>query len=158
MSIEYCYSYGADDEEEEIIKFVSDNSDSVIMSTFGDLWSGRHWWRDFPVLLALENDEIVGMHAFTTNTKALSTLKTYYILTARGHERKGIAKKLILAALREKKYICEDYYVNSEENSPGVGFFKKLLKMEPALKQNEFGTFDAVFVKPIQDILNEQTI
>jgi hypothetical protein len=55
--------------------------------------------------------------------------------------------------LNEFKNSGKNYYVNSEEGSDGVNFYKKMFK-NFKMEINEFGTADYIFQAPIVDILN----
>lgn len=142
----------------ELMKFVYDNTDSFIMNTFGYLWESRDWW-DKQIIDIYRDDntkEILVLHAYSVNVKP-NTLKTYYIVTNKKNRGKGLAKIMILQALRKYAHLVEKYYVNSEEHSEGVKFYKKLLG-NPTIETNEFGTKDFIFQKLIKDILYEQEV
>ena len=65
------------------IKFVYDNTDSFILNTFGHVWSGRNWWKKFPIELCTDDaGRVLGLHAYTVNDKFEKTLKTYFIIKA----------------------------------------------------------------------------
>jgi hypothetical protein len=157
------YVVGPTEQEKlEMVRFVYDNTDTFVMNTFGLIWSRCpnmvSWWDLFPIVLAKDGDQIIGLHAYSFNHKGPDVIKTYYIVTDKGYSGKGIASGLILKVLNDYSDVSSKYYVNSEINSLGVGFFKKLLKMEPTIIDNEFGTKDAVFEKTIKDILDEQAV
>ena len=146
-----------DGQKFELMKFVYDNTDSFIMNTFGWLWETRKWWGIQHIdLIDNEKGEIMALHAYSVNVTP-GILKTYYIVTAKSQRGKGLAKALTFHSLRKHQAVCTDYYVNSEENSDGVAFYKKLFNSW-SNKPNEFGTLDFIFKQPINEILNEQTL
>jgi len=145
------------EEKMKLMEFVYKNTDSFILNTFGYLWESRLWWCMQPIQVYMQGKEIIGLHAFSINTKAPGTLKTYYIVTNKKNRGKGLAKIMILQALRKYAHLVEKYYVNSEEHSEGVKFYKKLLG-NPTIETNEFGTKDFIFQKLIKDILYEQEV
>ena len=102
MNIQY-YTPKTVDDKMKLMKFVYDNTDSFILNTFGYLWESRGWWDKFPIQLYKIDDQIAGMHAFTVDTKAPNTIKTYYIITGKIFRGTGIAKKLTLDVLNEFK-------------------------------------------------------
>ena len=57
------------DEKMKLMEFVYDNTDSFILNTFGYLWESRLWWQTQPIQVYIVNDKIVGLHAFSVNTK-----------------------------------------------------------------------------------------
>lgn len=139
------------------MKFVYDNTDSFVLNTFGYLWESRGWWDKFPIQVSKTGSVITGLHAFTIDTKAPDTIKTYYIVTSKAFRKMGIAKAVTFDMLYEFKNTGKSYYVNSEEGSDGVGFYKKMFgdfKMEI----NEFGTADYIFQAPIIDILRRSAL
>ena len=102
MNIQY-YTPKTVDDKMKLMKFVYDNTDSFILNTFGYLWESRGWWDKFPIQLYKIDDQIAGMHAFTVDTKAPNTIKTYYIITSKTFRGSGIAKKLTMEVLNEFK-------------------------------------------------------
>lgn len=150
----YQYSIAHDpDERLKLMEFVYKNTDSFIMNTFGYLWESRRWWDKFPIQTVTENDQIIALHAFTVNTKAPNTLKTYYIVTHKDKRGEGLAKKLTIQALKDYQYECDTFFVNSEETSPGIGFYKKIFNNKFKIEINGFNTNDYVFESPIKEIL-----
>jgi len=141
------------EEKMKLMEFVYKNTDSFILNTFGYLWESRLWWCMQPIQVYMQGKEIIGLHAFSINTKAPGTLKTYYIVTSKNHRKQGIAKKLTLKALKDYKDKCDNYFVNSEENSDGVHFYKKLFDYQFTIHKNEFGTNDLNFEQSIESIL-----
>jgi len=141
------------DEKMKLMEFVYDNTDSFILNTFGYLWESRLWWQTQPIQVYIINDKIVGLHAFSVNTKGPNILKTYYIITSKDYRKQGIAKKLILKALKDYKDKSDNYFVNSEQDSDGKEFFLKLFSHQYVLSANEFGTFDFEFEQPIDNLL-----
>lgn len=154
MTYEYLYN-PLPDVKMKMMEFVYKNTDSFILNTFGYLWESRGWWDVYPVQVIKLNNDIVGLHAFSTNTKGPGIVKTYYIVTSKSLRGQGMAKKLILQALKDSQYNCDKYMVNSEENSSGVGFFKKMFKDKFTLTKNEFGTLDYNFEAPIKQLILE---
>lgn len=138
----------------QLMEFVYKNTDSFIMNTFGFVWENRQWWSKFPVQVYKIDNQIIGLHAFTYNTKKESTIKTYYIVTHKAFRGQGIAKKMIIHTLNTYSEVSSNYFVNSEENSDGMHFFKKLFNDKFLLTKNEFGSLDYVFEAPIDHILN----
>jgi len=138
----------------KLMQFVYDNTDSFILNTFGFLWESRQWWQTQPIQILTVNDKIVGLHAFSINTKAPGTLKTYYIITSKDHRKQGIAKRLIVKALEDYKDKCDNYFVNTEQDSDGKHLFLKLFDNQYVLHKNEFNTFDMNFEQSIESILN----
>jgi len=136
------------------MQFVYDNTDSFILNTFGFLWESRQWWQTQPIQILTVNDKIVGLHAFSINTKAPGTLKTYYIITYKDHRKQGIAMRLIVKALEDYKDKCDNYFVNTEQDSDGKHLFLKLFDNQYVLHRNEFNTFDMNFEQSIESILN----
>ncbi len=141
----------------KVMKFVYENTNSFIMNTFGYVWEGRKWWGKHPIMLMMEGETIIGLHAFTVNAKNSKRIKTYYIVTHRDYRGKGIAKTLTFEALKEFRNKSEIYFVNSEESSDGVAFYKKLFNNTFTLKQNEFGTNDYEFFIVINKFLDDNT-
>jgi len=137
-----------------LMNFVYNNTESFVMNTFGYLWETRRWWEQFPVLIACyeQTDIIVGLHAFTCNTKAEKTLKTYYIVTDKKYKGKGIGKMLTQAALGDSELWCDKFYVNSN-SIKGIGFYKKLIGEPKSVKYNEFGNQDCEFECNFKHIL-----
>jgi hypothetical protein len=76
MSIQY-YCPTAYDKKLELMEFVYKNTDSFILNTFGYLWESRGWWDKFPIQVSTSGSVITGLHAFTVDTKAPNTIKTY---------------------------------------------------------------------------------
>jgi GNAT superfamily N-acetyltransferase len=143
------------DEKMKLMEFVYNNTNSFILNTFGYLWESRLWWCTQPIQVYMEGKEIIGLHAFSVNTKAPGTLKTYYIVTHKNHRGKGIAKKLTMAALKDYKDKCDNYFVNSEQLSDGVEFYKKLFDHQYTLTVNEFRTHDFNFEESIESLLTK---
>lgn len=152
MSIEYYYPKTSD-KKMELMEFVYKNTNSFTLNTFGYLWESRGWWDIFPIQVSRSGTVITGLHAFTIDTKAPNTIKTYYIVTGKAFRKMGIAKALTYDMLNEFKNSGKNYYVNSEESSDGVNFYKKMFK-DFKMEINEFGTADYIFQAPIVDILN----
>lgn len=147
------------DEKYKLMEFVYNNTNSFIMNTFGFLWETRRWWNINPILTFKQDGVLVGLHAFAVSTKQpYDKLKTYYIVVDKNHRGKKIAKQMTLVALDEFKHCAENFYVNSEESSDGVAFYKSMFKDRYTTKRNEFGTIDYVFEAPIMDIINENTV
>ena len=138
------------------IKFVYDNTDSFIMNTFGHTWSGRNWWDKFPIEVCTDDaGKVLGLHAYTINTKAPKTLKTYYIVTSKDSRGQGIAKLLIKNAIYKHKDDIKFYYVNSDVRSEGAIFYKKWLGQNFVIEKNDFNSQDMIFKEPIYNIINE---
>lgn len=138
------------------IKFVYDNTDSFIMNTFGHAWSGRNWWDKFPIEVCTDDGgKVLGLHAYTVNTKAPQTLKTYYIVTSKDSRGQGIAKLLIKNAIYKHKDDIKFYYVNSDVRSEGAIFYKKWLGQNFEIEKNDFNSQDIIFKEPIYNIINE---
>lgn len=143
-----------EDQKFQMMEFVYKNTNSFIMNTFGYLWAERMWWKDFPVYTYNVGNEIIGLHACVYNTGRYSDkLKTYYIVSSKAFRGQGIAKKLIAFSLQDNIKVVKSYYVNTEENSDGVNFYKKLFNDKYKLEKNQFGTLDYVFDIPINDAL-----
>lgn len=143
------------DEKFRLMKFIHDNSDSFIMNTFGYLWENRQWWDKFPIQTYTVGETVAGLHAFTVDTKNVDTIKTYYIITHPAFRGQGIAKKMLFDLFSEFRNTDKKYFVNSEENSEGVNFYKKIFKDRFTLKINEFGTVDYIFEAPIKQLYND---
>jgi len=138
------------------IKFVYDNTDSFIMNTFGHTWSSRNWWGKFPIEVCTDDaGKVLGLHAYTVNTKAVQTLKTYYIVTSKDSRGQGIAKLLIKNAIHKHKDDIKFYYVNSDVRSEGAIFYKKWLGQNFEIEKNDFNSQDIIFKEPIYNIINE---
>lgn len=138
------------------IKFVYDNTDSFIMNTFGHTWSSRNWWNKFPIEVCTDDaGKVLGLHAYTVNTKAPQTLKTYYIVTSKDSRGQGIAKLLIKNAIHKHKDDIKFYYVNSDVRSEGAIFYKKWLGQNFEIEKNDFNSQDIIFKEPIYNIINE---
>ena len=138
------------------IKFVYDNTDSFIMNTFGHTWSSRNWWCKFPIEVCTDDaGKVLGLHAYTVNTKAVQTLKTYYIVTSKDSRGQGIAKLLIKNAIHKHKDDIKFYYVNSDVRSEGAIFYKKWLGQNFEIEKNDFNSQDIIFKEPIYNIINE---
>ena len=139
----------------DLMKFMYDNTDSFVMNTFGYLWETRGWWEKFPIqITTLEhNTSIVGMHAFTLNTKAPDTLKTYYIAVGKTFRGQGVAKKMTIDALRDHELFCKRFYVNSVEGSDGTLLYDKIFKNGYRESPNEFGRVDHEYEDDITNIL-----
>jgi GNAT superfamily N-acetyltransferase len=142
------------EEKFKLMEFIYKNTDSFILNTFGYLWENRLWWQTQLIPVYIKDDEIVGLHAFSINTKAPSVLKTYYIVTSKKHRGQGIAKNLIGRALREYKDKCDTYFVNSDQYSDGAEFYKKIFDYQFTTKANEFGTLDYEFEQSIETLIN----
>lgn len=156
MSIQYYFSKN-NKEKFELMQFVYDNTDTFVMNTFGYLWESRGWWDKFPIQVYKVGDIIAGMHAFTVNTKAPNTIKTYYIVTGKAFRGNGIAKKLTLDILGEYHNTDMMYFVNSEEGSDGVGFYKKLFNNTYKMEINEFNKADYIFEAPVKTLYNDNS-
>ena len=102
MSIQYYYPKTSE-EKMELMEFVYKNTDSFILNTFGYLWESRGWWDKFPIQVSKSGSVITGLHAFTVDTKAPNTIKTYYIVTGKAFRKMGIAKALTYDMLNEFK-------------------------------------------------------
>jgi GNAT superfamily N-acetyltransferase len=139
----------------KMMEFIYKNTDSFILNTFGYLWESRNWWETFPVQLVKIDSDIICLHAYTKNNKAPGLMKTYYVVTHKAFRGQGLAKKLTIQSIRDSQYDCENYFVNSEENSPGVSFYKKLFNDNYTMTKNEFGTLDYNFQAPIKTLLLE---
>ena len=138
------------------IKFVYDNTDSFIMNTFGHTWSSRNWWNKFPIEVCTDDaGKVLGLHAYTVNTKAPQTLKTYYIITSKDSRGQGIAKLLIKNAIHKHRDDIKFYYVNSDVRSEGAIFYKKWLGQKFEIEKNDFNSQDIIFKEPIYNIINE---
>jgi ribosomal protein S18 acetylase RimI-like enzyme len=142
-----------------LMEFAYNHGNSFILSTFGYLWESRQWWGKQPILVAkldasAENN-ILGLHAFSVNQKTPHTLKTYYIITHKNFRGQGIAKQLTIKALKDYRDECSTFFVNSEEFSDGISFYKKLFDNTYTTSQNEFGTFDFNFETKIPHILKK---
>lgn len=150
------YNFAKNTEEKfRLMKFVYQNTDNFILNTFGYIWESRNWWDQFPITTYMIGDEIAGLHAFTIDTKAPDTIKTYYIVTGKCFRGKGIAKKLTLDLLGEYSNTDKKYFVNSEENSDGIGFYKKIFNDRYTISINEFGTIDYNFQALIKQLYND---
>jgi hypothetical protein len=137
------------------IKFIYDNTDSFILNTFGHTWSGRNWWEKYPIEVCIDDrGRVLGLHAYTVNSKAENTLKTYYIVTSKKNRGLGIAKLLIKNALHKHKDNIKFYYVNSDVKSDGAIFFKKWLGTNFIIKDNDFKSQDIIFKEPIYNIID----
>ena len=143
------------EEKMKLMEFVYKNTNSFILNTFGYLWESRLWWCVQPIQVYMVGDVIAGLHAFSVNTKAQGTLKTYYIVTGKAFRKQGIAKQLTLKALRDYKDKCDNYFVNSEENSDGIHFYSSLFDHQYTLTKNEFGTLDYNFEESIKSLTNK---
>jgi len=138
------------------MKFIYDNGDSFIMNTFGHTWSGRDWWSKHPIEVCTGDDgRVLGLHAYTVNTKAERTLKTYYIVTSKNNRGMGVAKLLIKNAIYKHRDNIDFYYVNSDIKSGGAIFYKKWLGKNFTLTDNDFNSQDIVFKEPIYNIIDE---
>lgn len=153
MNIQYWFPKNTD-EKFQLMKFVYDNTDSFILNTFGYVWESRGWWDRFPIQVYMIGDVLAGVHAFTIDKKAPDTIKTYYIVTDKAFRGQGIAKKLTMDILGEYSNTNKKYFVNSEENSDGVGFYKKLFDNRYKVVVNEFDTVDFIFEEGITEIYN----
>ena len=152
MTIEYIYD-ATSDQKMKLIQFVFENTDTFIMNTFGHVWSDRSWWHKFPIQVMYDGNVIVGLHAFTNHTKGEGIVKTYYIVTHKNRRGQGIARRLTIAALTDRSYDCDTYFVNSEDMSGGCTFYAGLVGPATDFIKNEFGNFDKTFQAPIADIL-----
>jgi len=157
MSNIQFYTAMNDDSKFQLMEFIYKNTDSFILNTFGYVWENRKWWLKQPIMAYYDKDIIVGMHAFSVNTKAEDTLKTYYIVVDKKYRGKGIAKTLTIEALKEYRNLCKYYFVNSEENSDGVKFYKKLFGNQFTEKRNQFGSIDFEFKAEIFDLLKNES-
>ena len=155
MNIQYYFSKN-NKEKFELMQFVYDNTDTFVMNTFGYVWEGRGWWGKFPIQVYKIGDIIAGMHAFTVDTKGPDIIKTYYIVTGKPFRGRGIAKKLTLDILGEYGNTDKKYFVNSEEGSNGVGFYKKLFNNNYKMEINEFDKADYIFEAPIKTIIDNE--
>jgi ribosomal protein S18 acetylase RimI-like enzyme len=153
MNIQYWFPKSTD-EKFKLMKFVYDNTDSFILNTFGYVWESRGWWDRFPIQVYMVGDVLAGIHAFTVDTKAPDTIKTYYIVTGKAFRGQGIGKKLTMDILGEYSNANKKYFVNSEENSDGVGFYKKLFDNRYKVVINEFDTVDFIFEEGVTEIYN----
>jgi hypothetical protein len=152
------------EEKLQIGEWLYNNTDGFIMNTFMWLWESRNWWEEFPIHIMYDEydtpnpvtgakRDIVAVHAFTTHTKGLGVLKTYYIATSKNHRGFGYAKKLIKQAVLLNMYFdhnhekhCNTYFVNSDINSDGCAFFANWLGQINSTKvDNEFGSTDIEF-------------
>jgi GNAT superfamily N-acetyltransferase len=154
MNIQY-YFPKTTQEKFELMEFVHSNTDSFILNTFGYVWENRGWWDKFPIQVYKIGDIIAGMHAFTIDTKAPDMIKTYYIVIAKPFRGRGIAKKLTLDVLGEYRNTSKRYFVNSEEKSDGVAFYKKIFNNNYKMEINEFGTADYIFEASVKDLYND---
>lgn len=155
MNIQYFFPKN-NKEKFELMQFVYDNTDTFVMNTFGYVWESRGWWDKFPIQVYKIGDIIAGMHAFTVDTKGPDIIKTYYIITGKPFRGRGIAKKLTLDILGEYGKTDKKYFVNSEEGSDGVGFYKKLFSNNYKMEINEFDKADYIFEAPIKTILDNE--
>ena len=139
----------------ELMKFLYDNTEEFVMNTFGYLWESRQWWDKFPIMIATQcnTERIIGLHAFTLNTKAPDTLKTYYIAVKKSHRGKGIAKRMTLQALNDSVLFCSKFYVNSTEASDGCKLYSSLFKNGYKESPNEFGLIDYEFCDDIKNFI-----
>lgn len=156
-NIQYYFAKNTQ-EKFRLMEFVYENTDSFIMNTFGYVWESRGWWDKFPIQVYKVGDVIAGMHAFTVDTKGPDIIKTYYIVTGRPFRGRGIAKKLTMDILGEYKNTNKEYFVNSEEGSDGVKFYKKLFSNNYKMELNEFDTADYIFRSPVKNFFNETQI
>lgn len=160
MSIQYNFPKTVD-EKFQLMEFVYNNTNSFILNTFGYVWESRGWWDKFPIQVYKVGDVIAGLHAFTIDTKAPDTIKTYYIVTGKAFRGQGIAKKLTMDVLEEYRNTNKVYFVNSEETSDGVAFYKKLFNNNYKVHVNQFDTYDYIFEEKVNDLYarlnNEQT-
>jgi len=152
-NIKYIFAKNTQ-EKFELMEFVYKNTDSFIMNTFGYVWENRGWWDKFPIATYMLGDKIVGLHAFTVDTKAPDTIKTYYIITGKSFRGMGIGKKLIMDVLGEYSKTNKKYFVNSEESSDGVKFFKHLFENNFKIEINEFDTVDYLFEDSVSNLYN----
>lgn len=151
--IKYVQPISVDDKF-KLMEFVFKNTDSFILNTFGFVWESRNWWGKQPIMIYTDKDNnILGLHAFSINTRKPDTIKTYYIVVDKALRGKGIAKKLTVQALQDNKTFASNYFVNSEENSDGVKFYNKLFYNKYTTHKNEFGTLDYYYEAPVADIL-----
>ena len=139
------------------MQFIYKNTDSFIMNTFGHVWSGRNWWKKYPIELCVnEKNEVLGLHAYTVNDKIKDALKTYYIVVNKKFRGKGIAKILIKNAIYEHKDKIKNYYVNSDIKSDGFMFYLNWFGNNFKMESNDFNSKDAVFLEPIYNIIDEE--
>jgi hypothetical protein len=161
MNIKYAILKDITDEDKlRFMKFVYDNTNSFIMNTFGFTWESRDYWNKFPIEVCLgDNNQVLGLHAYTVNDKYPSTLKTYYIVTRQDQRGKGIAKIMIKNAVYKYRDIIEKYYANSDINSDGAIFYRRWFGKNKEYKQvkNEFNSHDLIFEEPIYNIIDETT-
>ena len=153
-NIQYFFAKSTQ-EKFELMEFVYKNTDSFILNTFGYVWESRGWWDKFPIQVYKINNVIAGIHAFTIDTKGQDIIKTYYIVTAKSFRGRGIAKDLTMDILNEYKNTNKKYFVNSEENSDGAKFYKKLFKNNYTVQSNDFNTCDLIFKSTIKDLLDQ---
>jgi ribosomal protein S18 acetylase RimI-like enzyme len=154
MSIQYYFPRN-EDEKFQLMEFIHKNTDSFILNTFGYVWENRGWWDKFPIQVYKVGDIIAGVHAFSVDTKAPNTIKTYYIVTSKSFRGQGIGKKMTVDLLAEYCNTDKNYYVNSEETSDGVEFYKKIFKNNFKINVNQFGTLDYVFEAPVKQLYND---
>lgn len=147
-NIQYFFAKNTQ-EKFELMEFVYKNTDSFVMNTFGYVWENRGWWEKFPIQIYKIGDNIAGMHAFTVDTKGPGIIKTYYIITGKSYRGQGIAKKMTMDILSEYKNTDKEYFVNSEEGSDGVDFYKKMFNNYKTVL-NEFNTTDFIFRSPVK--------
>ena len=141
-----------------IIKWVYNNTNTFIMNTFGHVWSGRNWWKEFPVQLCVDEEgRVMALHAYTVNTKKPKTLKTYYIITDKKHRGKGLAKLLIKNAINKHKDKIDTYYVNTDDRSDGSIFYIRWFGNRYKKEGNDFNSTDLIFEEPIYNIIDEET-
>ena len=137
------------------IKFVYDNTNSFILNTFGHVWSGRNWWKKFPIEVCTDDaGRVLGLHAYSVNDKHKNTLKTYFIVTSKAARGRGIAKLLIKNAIYKHKDKIAFYYVNSDVRSDGFSFFKKWLGENYEIIDNDFNSQDIIYKEPIYNVLD----
>lgn len=153
MNIEYRYVFPETQEEKyKLMRFMFDNDNTFIMNTFGYLWESRDWWDKFPIYCAYDCNTLIGIHAYSINTKGPSILKTYYIAVHKDYRGKGIAKKLTRNVLEDNRVFCEYFYVNSA-SWDGYSLYNKLIGAPKTSTLNEFKTFDYEFEAKIVDLL-----
>jgi hypothetical protein len=95
-------------------------------------WQWKHWDNPFgksPVLLAFENNELIGVRAFmrwdwTRNGKTVKAVRAVDTATHPRHQGKGVFKNLTLSLLNEQKNSDSCFVFNTPNQSSKPGYIK----------------------------------
>lgn len=146
--LETSISYRRTNTQQEIEDTITlvENTKDTILSTYRNIWTSRDWWKKHPPIVAIKDNKIVGMHAYTFNERYLGYCKSYYMVVDENCRGQHIGGGLFLYTIIDANlHGIERYMTNSDERNNGFAFYLNF-GISPITKaRNEFNGIDWYF-------------